>query len=265
MPPKSNNDTSTHLEINPNVRGHSQPHANLLTEEIGWITPLQNNVDLISSMALLELEKPFPTHVQTEKNILGVVEIIHHKIQFDENNISIRRNQHPPSPSCREEQKDEGAITETFTFERRVKDEKCICNDKHQSTRKKEKKRVHFQSLHTRTYNTVVGDHPCCTSGLPITFGWDYSDQTTITIDEYETTRQPMKHRRDLKLDCDSRRQILSGTCKQTIEGKVRLCSEGYSELELNRAGRKLYRERQRRVGRSQSSMKMTDRFFMTP
>lgn len=37
-------------------------------------------------------------------------------------------------------------------------------------------RRVHFGSVTTRYYQHVLGDHPVCSDGLPLTFGWTYDE-----------------------------------------------------------------------------------------
>ena len=122
-----------------------------------------------------------------------------------------------------------------------------------------------FHSVEVREYSQVLGDHPCCQSGLPLSLGWDYDADATIhNVDEYETHResQRVKSRKDMKLDCEERREILSGVTRRvvtesTADGAVLATEEttAYTSMDLRRAERRLYRER--RV----SSRKM-DSFF---
>lgn len=37
-------------------------------------------------------------------------------------------------------------------------------------------RKVHFGGVKTRYYQHVLGDHPHCSDGLPLTFGWTYHD-----------------------------------------------------------------------------------------
>ena len=39
-------------------------------------------------------------------------------------------------------------------------------------------KRVHWDRIHTREFVLVVGDHPLCEDGLPVTLGWQYTDKS---------------------------------------------------------------------------------------
>jgi len=55
---------------------------------------------------------------------------------------------------------------------------------------------VSFGSCEIRTYSQVLGDHPCCLEGCPIELGWDYSDEVSIDIDEYENMKTESSTRR---------------------------------------------------------------------
>lgn len=70
-------------------------------------------------------------------------------------------------------------------------------------------RRVSFAALQIREYNQVLGDHPCCSSGPPISLGWDHVNTRRVDINEYERTRSPRRTRRQLKMRSDERRNIL--------------------------------------------------------
>jgi len=46
------------------------------------------------------------------------------------------------------------------------------------STATKEIKRVSWGRIHTREFTLVVGDHPMCQDGLPVSLGWQYNDNS---------------------------------------------------------------------------------------
>lgn len=43
---------------------------------------------------------------------------------------------------------------------------------------KRSKKRVSWDRIHTREFDLVVGDHPMCQDGLPVSLGWQYNDHS---------------------------------------------------------------------------------------
>jgi len=91
------------------------------------------------------------------------------------------------------------------------------------------RKSVKFSNLEVREYIVVIGDHPCCTMGCPLSLGWDYQDCIAVAVDRYEATRSPRRSRSQLKTSREERRKMLEG---------------GHSETELRRAERRLFRER---------------------
>jgi hypothetical protein len=91
------------------------------------------------------------------------------------------------------------------------------------------KKSVGFASIDIRRHSIVIGDHPCCTMGCPLSLGWDYSDAVAQTLEQYEATRSPRRTRRDLRTSHEERRAMLA---------------DEHSDGEIRRAARKLHRER---------------------
>lgn len=70
---------------------------------------------------------------------------------------------------------------------------------------------VSFGVMHIREYSQVLGDHPCCQEGPPVSLGWDYSPQQTCSVDDYESKRCfGRRPRNELRLSFEDRREILS-------------------------------------------------------
>lgn len=89
--------------------------------------------------------------------------------------------------------------------------------------------KVKFANILIREYDIVIGDHPCCTLGCPLSLGWDYSDsKAVVTIDEYEANRPPRRSRSNLKTSWEQRKQMLSHI----------------PNVEVRKAQRRSYRER---------------------
>lgn len=123
---------------------------------------------------------------------------------------------------------------------------------------------VKFQSLHIRTYNQVLGDHPCCTSGLPISLGWTYNDETQVPINDYEICRNPRRNRRQLRLNDLDRREIIMGTHCNAKNPLGSTEESKYCKTDLRRAERKAFRQREGMVGSKRSS-RIAIEFFNCP
>jgi len=56
-------------------------------------------------------------------------------------------------------------------------DLRCVYNTKKINNNK----RVSWDRIHTREFSLVVGDHPMCQDGLPVSLGWQYNDHSCST------------------------------------------------------------------------------------
>lgn len=95
-------------------------------------------------------------------------------------------------------------------------------------------KSVAFGDIHTRSYSLVLGDHPCCSMGCPLSLGWEYKPVPDISLDEYEATRCPRRSKTEMLTTWQERRDMLADV----------------PDDEVKRAQRKFHRERcnQRKV-----------------
>jgi hypothetical protein len=135
---------------------------------------------------------------------------------------------------------------------------------------KKQRKNVKFDSLHIRTFQSVLGDHPCCSTGLPITLAWKHIEEKTVHIDDYESLRlSPKRDRQNLRLSDVARRDILSrpiheeDDCRgngntnsngNTVSNPSTFSSqhgECLSAIDLKRAERRAFRNRERQRKRA--------------
>lgn len=91
-----------------------------------------------------------------------------------------------------------------------------------------EMKHVAFGDISCRSYNMVLGDHPCCSMGCPLALGWEFSQCPSISVDEYEAARVPRRTRECLKTSWQQRRDMLTDV----------------SDREVKHNERKLHRER---------------------
>lgn len=52
---------------------------------------------------------------------------------------------------------------------------------------------VSFTDISVREYDVELSDHPSCSYGPPIQLGWDYLEEITTSVEDYEVTRTPMR------------------------------------------------------------------------
>lgn len=60
-------------------------------------------------------------------------------------------------------------------------------------------KEVCFASVQVRQYPVILGDNPSCTSGPPVTLGWNYDTDSSLscTVDEWESGRNSTRRLRE--------------------------------------------------------------------
>lgn len=90
-----------------------------------------------------------------------------------------------------------------------------------------ERKSVRFGKCIVRSYSQVLGDHPCCATGCPLTLGWDYQEESvTPVVDDYDlesiAAAGCKKSRSELRLTWDERRAILSSVSDANIRRHCR-------------------------------------------
>uniref|UniRef100_A0A7S4RZQ0 Uncharacterized protein n=1 Tax=Ditylum brightwellii TaxID=49249 RepID=A0A7S4RZQ0_9STRA len=82
------------------------------------------------------------------------------------------------------------------------------------------RRHVTFDSVIIRDYGMILGDHPCCSYGPPVTLDWDYLEYEPLKVDEYEfhhSLRRPLKQ---LNLNYFRRLKLLemAGTSEEDLK-----------------------------------------------
>lgn len=115
--------------------------------------------------------------------------------------------------------------------------------------------RVSFGAIHVREFERVIGDHPECKIGVPISLGWGYHQTEPVSIEQYEND-QVSKFKG--RMSSITRKNILHNVY-------------GYSEEEIRRAEKEVkgIRKQQRHSdtdsktsSKTQSVMKKVGRKF---
>jgi hypothetical protein len=93
-------------------------------------------------------------------------------------------------------------------------------------------KSVRFGDCHIRSYNRILGDHPCVSAGCPVQLGWKIVSAESVSVDEFEEMRAARdKTLKSMKLCAKERRYILGD----------------YSDVQIRRESRLNHREASRR------------------
>jgi hypothetical protein len=79
------------------------------------------------------------------------------------------------------------------------------CNKHHDLS----KKRVRWDTIQTREYALVVGDHPLCQDGLPVSLDWKYSDYSNCLIKSFKLSERKQSYVFPRRLSYEERRQRL--------------------------------------------------------
>ena len=124
----------------------------------------------------------------------------------------------------------------------------------HGTTSTPPRKSVQFNALQIRTFPQILGDHPCCSSGLPLSLDWTHTSERIVSIEKHESERIP-REKMEMHLNDFARREILQ--CVTAAGGSN--TKSMYSEAELMRAERRMFRERERTKKRI-----IVNQFFQT-
>ena len=68
---------------------------------------------------------------------------------------------------------------------------------------------VEFSSITLRTYPIILGDHPNCKFGAPLSIGWEYDQCDDLSVNIYEKYRVNRRKMKQLYLNSGCRRMLL--------------------------------------------------------
>jgi len=70
-------------------------------------------------------------------------------------------------------------------------------------------KNVRFYAVEIREYDRTVGDHPSCSSGPPISIGWNYRESLKVNVNKYESIRGTRRVQGEMTLSRRERERLL--------------------------------------------------------
>ena len=101
------------------------------------------------------------------------------------------------------------------------------------ATQDRPKLKVRFGSVLMRDYDIILGDNPSCTSGVPLTISWDYTEHEPLDVDEYEFSRPPRRNMAEMQLNYCQRVRLLKDA--------------GFTMVAINHNLKKVNREKRNR------------------
>ena len=106
------------------------------------------------------------------------------------------------------------------------------CPSRHSCEITESKRRITFQEVTVREYDMVLGDHPNCSYGPPISLGWDYLEYEPMNVNEYEFHHSRRRNLRQLMLNFYRRQEIL---LKDHTEDELKSATKEKDRVMLNR------------------------------
>lgn len=88
--------------------------------------------------------------------------------------------------------------------------------------KKERERKISFGSVGVRTFNRIVGDHPDCKIGPPVSISWEYVEHDYVPLDEYEANH---KRRSNLRLTSITRKNLLRNVF-EIPENEIRMAEK---------------------------------------
>ncbi|KAL7529503.1 hypothetical protein ACHAWF_003004 [Thalassiosira exigua] len=74
----------------------------------------------------------------------------------------------------------------------------------------KSTRKVQFGTVLVRKYDMILGDHPSCSYGPPVTIDWDYLEYKPLNVNDYEFHHPPRRNMREMGMNYYYRKGLLS-------------------------------------------------------
>ncbi|KAL7527757.1 hypothetical protein ACHAXR_002118 [Thalassiosira sp. AJA248-18] len=103
------------------------------------------------------------------------------------------------------------------------KTDSTITEKQKEKTSSQRKRRVRFGTVTIRDYDMILGDHPCCSCGPPVTIDWTYRQNEPVDVDVYqfETVLSRKSLRRCRTLNYYQRKHLLSDYTELDLKAAI--------------------------------------------
>ena len=107
------------------------------------------------------------------------------------------------------------------------------CPSRHSCEITESNRHISFHRVVVREYDMILGDHPNCSYGPPVSLGWHYLEYEPVDVNEYEYHHSRRRPLRQLCLNFYRRKEILS---KDYSEEEVKEAVKEKDRIMLQRA-----------------------------
>mmetsp|Transcript_54940 Transcript_54940/g.81771 ORF Transcript_54940/g.81771 Transcript_54940/m.81771 type:complete len:241 (+) Transcript_54940:137-859(+) len=104
------------------------------------------------------------------------------------------------------------------------------------SSKNTTRRSVRFSDVTVREYGMVIGDHPCCSYGPPVTLGWDYEENEAVSLDDFECKRR--RTLRQMILSYYRRKDLLqlAGASREEIKQATKFANRTKRQRSMTRS-----------------------------
>ena len=191
--------------------------VNQVIGQDGTKTGLALNLKLKDSLEVSLSHKCNDTEEHEENANLEDILIPHHSVHIDR----------PDEGEADKAAGEESATNNTPTHG-------ILHKDTADNKEKPAKRSVQFSTIEVRDYDMILGDHPCCSYGPPITIDWDYLEYEPIDVNEYELHHPPRRALREMSMNYYTRKRMLANAGYRDDDFK--LSKREMSKTKINRS-----------------------------
>lgn len=169
--------------------------------------------------------------------------IFHANICLDNGNETDQTTSSTITDSASEEDQSESVGSISDCDDSVINEKGSVTQNDTASDNSRERRSVSFGPIHVRQYERIVGDHPDTKIGVPLSIGWSYYEDESVSIERYEADRI-----RKVKI------RMSSITRKNMLLNVFGLPEKEI--LQAEQRSKKLRKQREREAARSESTLK---------